>query len=373
MALGCLSFLAASNLILAATGVLSLPLYFSFFGSEAAARFSLLLCVHSVLMTVIPGILKSALPMLQLLLFVGLLLLPFNTTPVFIVWSYQKVLHLSESGFLLIEAVMGVLVVMYVSQSLVNEIDEHPIVGKSCIIAISGVSYLLSTYLGFKIFSDSQEIWIGCFAVFFSVLMFVVCLCKEEGIISDAAFVALQMMFIIWSMKQERLMQENSLDAPAQWLQSISDNHSFLSLLLSMATASLEHVARVQRIISIFLSPVCLLLSLLRVASVLGFAAIVQLFYSEEKEESCNFYKEEPRPYRNLFRPLCIRLIAIFVYTEVVIRTIDTTTSYNAPGVGNRSTSVDLLPMLTGIRVWRIVQLITVPCTYLYQLFKQID
>ena len=68
--------------------------------------------------------------MLQLLLFVGLLLLPFNTTPVFIVWSYQKVLHLSESGFLLIEAVMGVLVVMYVSQSLVNEIDEHPIVVK---------------------------------------------------------------------------------------------------------------------------------------------------------------------------------------------------------------------------------------------------
>ena len=59
MALGCLSFLAASNLILAATGVLSLPLYFSFFGSEAAARFSLLLCVHSVLMTVIPGILVS--------------------------------------------------------------------------------------------------------------------------------------------------------------------------------------------------------------------------------------------------------------------------------------------------------------------------
>ena len=68
--------------------------------------------------------------MLQLLLFVGLLLLPFNTTPVFIVWSYQKVLHLSESGFLLIEAVMGVLVVMYISQSLVNEIDEHPIAVK---------------------------------------------------------------------------------------------------------------------------------------------------------------------------------------------------------------------------------------------------
>jgi len=39
------------------------------------------------------------------------------------------------------------------------------------------------------------------------------------GIISDAAVVALEMMFIVWAMKQERLMQENSLDAPAQWLQ----------------------------------------------------------------------------------------------------------------------------------------------------------
>ena len=39
---------------------------------------------------------------------------------------------------------------------------------------------------------------------------------------------------------------------------------------------------RVQRIISIFLSPVCLLFSLLRVASVLGFAAFMQCTYSEE-------------------------------------------------------------------------------------------
>ena len=61
MALGCLSFLAASNLILVTTGVLSLPLYFSFFGSEAAARFSLLLCLHSIIMAVIPEVLVSKL------------------------------------------------------------------------------------------------------------------------------------------------------------------------------------------------------------------------------------------------------------------------------------------------------------------------
>ena len=68
--------------------------------------------------------------MLQLLLFVTLLLLPFNVTPHLIVWSYQKILHLSESAFLLTEAVLSVLVVMFVSQSIVNEIDEHPVLAK---------------------------------------------------------------------------------------------------------------------------------------------------------------------------------------------------------------------------------------------------
>lgn len=38
------------------------------------------------------------------------------------------------------------------------------------------------------------------------------------GIISDAAVISLVMMFISWAIKQERLMQENSLDAPTQWL-----------------------------------------------------------------------------------------------------------------------------------------------------------
>lgn len=68
MALGCLSFLAASNLILVTTGVLSLPLYFSFFGSEAAARFSLLLCLHSIIMAVIPEALVSKLCLCALFL-----------------------------------------------------------------------------------------------------------------------------------------------------------------------------------------------------------------------------------------------------------------------------------------------------------------
>jgi len=68
--------------------------------------------------------------MLQLLLFAALLLLPFSATPFFMVWCYQKLLHLSESAFLIIEAVEIVVVVMYISQSFVNEIDEQPVIVK---------------------------------------------------------------------------------------------------------------------------------------------------------------------------------------------------------------------------------------------------
>ena len=43
-----------------------------------------------------------------------------------------------------------------------------------------------------------------------------------------------------------------------------------------------EHMSRAQRIISIFLSPTCLLFALVRVASVLALVAAVQLSYSRK-------------------------------------------------------------------------------------------
>ena len=94
--------------------------------------------------------------------------------------------------------------------------------------------------------------------------------------------------------------------------------------------------------------------------------------YFFKGEECSTLYEEEPRIYGG-FRPLYLRLIIIFVYTEVVVRTIDSATSYNAHDIANRSSNRDVLPMLTGIKVWRIIQLLTVTITYLYQLFKQAD
>lgn len=84
-------------------------------------------------------------------------------------------------------------------------------------------------------------------------------------------------------------------------------------------------------------------------------------------------YIEERKPNRGILRPLYIRLIIIFVYTQVVVRTIDSTTTYNVHDLGKRAFSVDLFPVLTGVRVWRIVQLLIVTITYLNRLFKQLD
>lgn len=78
--------------------------------------------------------------MLQLVLFAGLLLLPFNATPFLLVRCYQKLLLLSEPAFLIIEAVEIVLVAMYVSQSFVNEIDEQPVMVKVHLHHISVLS-----------------------------------------------------------------------------------------------------------------------------------------------------------------------------------------------------------------------------------------
>ncbi|XP_027047533.1 uncharacterized protein LOC113675192 [Pocillopora damicornis] len=369
--MGFLTFVKASNTILLITGALSLPLYFSYFGTEAAVRFSLLLCVHSAILAAIPDVVKAAIPMLQLLSFAVLLFLPFNTAPTIVVWCYLKLLQCSEFALLFVEAIQVVLVVMYISQSFVNEIEDQPVIVKTSILAISGVAYILSIYLSYHLFTDIHsthtETWCAGVAVILTILVLFICLYKEEGIISDAAVVSLVMIFIVWVMKQERLMQENSLDVPLQWLQQVADNRSFLKVFLSMAKVSIAHATRVKRIFSMFISPTCLLLALMRIASVVGFVTLTPtFFYQKEDDEYSTLQEVDLQPHRKGLRPLYLRLIIIFVYTQVVVRTIASTTT-DRQYLSQVTSFTDMLP---GNRVWRIMQLLLVTTTYIYQMFK---
>ena len=68
--------------------------------------------------------------MLRLLSFAVLLFLPFNTAPTIVVWCHLKLLQCSEFSLLFVEAIQVVLVVMYISQSFVNEIEDQPVIVK---------------------------------------------------------------------------------------------------------------------------------------------------------------------------------------------------------------------------------------------------
>ncbi|XP_022780852.1 uncharacterized protein LOC111322078 isoform X2 [Stylophora pistillata] len=317
---------------------------------------------------------KAAIPMLQLLSFAVLLFLPYNTAPTILVWCYQKLLQCSEFAFLFVEAIQVVLAVMYISQSLVNEIEDQPVIVKTCILAISGVANILSIYISYHLFTDIHstytEIWCAGVAVVLTILVLFICLYKEEGIISDAAVVSLVMMFIVWAMKQERLMQEHSLDLPSQWLQQVTDNRSFLKVFLSMAKVSIAHATRVKRIISLFISPTCLLFALVRIASVVGFVTLTPIFiYQEEDDKYSTLHEVDSKPHRKGPRPLYLRLIIIFVYTQVVVRTIDSTTT-DRQDLSQVTSLSYLSSVIPGIRVWRIIQLLLVTVTYIYQMFR---
>lgn len=245
---------------------------------------------------------------------------------------------------------------------------------QTCILAISGVANILSIYISYHLFTDIHstytEIWCAGVAVVLTILVLFICLYKEEGIISDAAVVSLVMMFIVWAMKQERLMQEHSLDLPSQWLQQVTDNRSFLKVFLSMAKVSIAHATRVKRIISLFISPTCLLFALVRIASVVGFVTLTPIFiYQEEDDEYSTLHEVDSKPHRKGPRPLYLRLIIIFVYTQVVVRTIDSTTTDRQDR--SQVTSLSYLSsVIPGIRVWRIIQLLLVTVTYIYQMFR---
>ena len=69
---------------------------------------------------------KSFVPMLHVALFAVLVFLPVNITPWVAVWAYEKLLLVCVPLLSLLEPVIAVLGIMFVSQSLVDEIEERP-------------------------------------------------------------------------------------------------------------------------------------------------------------------------------------------------------------------------------------------------------
>lgn len=63
--------------------------------------------------------------MIQIVLLIALLFLPINVTPFIAVWMYENVLFLAEPVLSIIEALQVVLFVNYISQLLVDDMEEN--------------------------------------------------------------------------------------------------------------------------------------------------------------------------------------------------------------------------------------------------------
>ncbi|XP_031573879.1 uncharacterized protein LOC116307720 [Actinia tenebrosa] len=385
---GLCTFYALSNVILGITGTILLPLYFSFCGTEAAVRFSLLLCVHSVLLACIPKQVKSFIPMVQLVLFMLLLFLPINVTPFIAVWFYEKLLLLAEPVFSIVEAVLVVFLVMDGSQSLVDQIEDNPGFVKSIIIGVAFVSYSLVLWITFNMFMDENMIplenWILLAVLAVSVSVLVICLIQEEGIISDASVVSLMMVCILWAMKQERIMTTNPLNMPKQWTESLVGGKSFLWALTSMASCSLSHLGQAKMILSSLVSPTYLMLAAIRVFSVICLIWIIKQFQAkdEDKDFEDTVIDDQSSSSIPQISPLTIRLVFIFVYTEFLVRSMVISTHHSMTSHSTPSSMIPtfydrigsiLLYFLYEVRIWRVLQICMTVVTYFYVLLTPRD
>ncbi|KAK3752722.1 hypothetical protein QZH41_018685, partial [Actinostola sp. cb2023] len=133
---------------------------------------------------------KSMIPMVQLVLLVALLFLPINVTPYLAVWFYEKLLLLAEPILSIIEALQVVMFITYVSQSLVDEIEENPMFVKSTIIGIAVTSYSFVLWISYSLFIGEitclLEKWILFLILVASIFVLIICLIQDEGSLGQA-------------------------------------------------------------------------------------------------------------------------------------------------------------------------------------------
>lgn len=104
---------------------------------------------------------------------------------------------------------------------------------------------------------------------------------------------------------------------------------------------------------------------------------------TQESSEECDDDRDDSTASRLYLSPLFLRLTVIFVYTEVIIRSVQTTAA-SAPShqrplfsttghLFDAFFSTGLFSFLVEVRIWRLLQLFVVVLTYVYRLFPVED
>ncbi|XP_033628321.1 uncharacterized protein LOC117290873 [Asterias rubens] len=311
-------------------------------------------------------------PFFQTALFGVLLALPITVVPYFFLWVYDKFIWLSEPVFLTIEAVEVVRVSVRTSSRIAEQIEEQPILMKSLIIGAAGICYTLTLILGYILLNIGSPAvkWVLGALIIVAVLLLVLTLMKEEGIISDCGIVTLAMVSILWAMQQESNTMTHPMKVPEDWINSNTDEKSFLQLLLMMATMGYARVTQAFSFLRNLFSASFLLLVAVRVLSVIHVVSLVAKRLTEQSDEysdSSDGHNEQfPSAWHS---PFMVKLALIFVYTQLVVYNIEVSTkplSYTASGP---IMEVATKGLVQKVGVSRLVQLCVLIGTYIYRLY----
>ncbi|XP_071791007.1 uncharacterized protein [Asterias amurensis] len=358
--------------VLPLTWLITMPLFGSFCGPEVVLRLSLMMVLHTMIGAAVPTVLVMVIPFFQTALFGVLLALPITVVPYFFLWVYDKFIWLSEPVFLTIEAVEVVRVSVRTSSRIAEQIEEQPILMKSLIIGAAGICYTLTLILGYILLNIGSPAvkWVLGALIIVAVLLLVLTLMKDEGIISDCGIVTLAMVSILWAMQQESNMMTHPMKVPEDWINSNTDEKSFLQLLLMMATMGYARVTQAFSFLRNLFSASFLLLVAVRVLSVIHVVSLVAKRLTEQSDEysdSSDIHNEQfPSAWHS---PFMVKLALIFVYTQLVVYNIEVSTkplSYTASGP---IMEVATKGLVQKVGVSRLVQLCVLIGTYIYRLY----
>lgn len=353
----------------------ALPLFGSFCGVDTILRISLLLYIHSAVVSLLPRSWFSVQPLVQFALFIVLVILPLTWLPWVIVWVYGQFLWLTELPLMVAEVVLAQNLVMRYGQRLADkiEVDDNAGLCKGVILTFAACCYGFAASGAWEIYKGDSSVQIGCLCLVLLVIVAVhnMLWMAHEGVISDAAFCSVCMMAVLGAMAVETRLIRSPLPAPRRWSRAGSTAVSAVSLFWSIMTTPSDVASRAVSFLYQFISPFFVVSLTSRVYSTLFIVSkVTKNFFTDEEEFRIVDMDEDDLTYAmSPWRaPLLLKVSIIFMMTQF-------TTLFLWESSGAFMASVSAWsPLSAGVwpqhvLIGRALQLVAVCTFYMWRLY----
>ncbi|KAK7087174.1 uncharacterized protein [Littorina saxatilis] len=315
--------------------VVLLPVLGAFLGAEAVLRVSIILCLHSLLVSLVPKEWVSALPFVQISFYALLAVLPLMWLPWPLVWVYSQLLWLTEPMLLVAEVVLVQNIVMRCGQYLAEKIDyeENTTVSKGIIIIFSASCYAVAASAGWEIYKSNTPLQNGFLLVVALLFLAVhnMFWMAREGVISDVAFCTLCMVAVLGAMSVETQQIRQPLPTPLQWFNGETSRtkeydaapRRAVDLIISILTMHSAAGSRgVSYLLNVVITPFFLLSLAFRLYSIIFIVSkVTKNFFQTEEEQEITILNEDDildpmAPWRS---PVLLKLSIILMLTQLTV------------------------------------------------------